>query len=203
MTDHASLRQHWHAVIDSPLNYVQPAHFAPCFADALSAEQLNALLAQPRYAGRLQKLLMQHFALAPLAQPPREADIPLLLMPAEQFPRVTLLCGATWHGNTLVREIRGAAVQTLKQTLGSDVFDYALAHRSQAGAVDLHLDVDQLLQAITRDGQACIGAWVRTLPEALQGWLRLRLDAQWLAADDFSASGIDLLRAIAAKEFSA
>lgn len=202
MTAPASLRQHWHAHIDQPLNYVQPEHFAPCFADALSTEQLDALLAQPRYGARLQALLMQHFDLAPLAQPPVEADLPLLLLPADGFSRLALLCGATWHGNTLAREIRGAAVQALKQQLGADVFEFALAHRVGAGAVDLHLDVEQLVQAIERDGQACIGAWAHTLPENLQGWLRLRLDPHWLAADDFPKPGITLLREIAAKEFT-
>jgi hypothetical protein len=201
MTAQPSLREQWQTVAAQPLSYVLPASLNQCFADSLSAEELNAVLAEPRYRTRLERLLVDHFKLPPLTQPRVEADIRIMLLAVEHLPRLALLCGATWHANVLAREIRGVAVQALKDQLGADVFEFALAHRDQAGAVDLLFDVEQLLQAIERDGNACVRAWLFSLPEDLQCWLRLRLDPAWLQFSDFPPQGIALIREIADKEF--
>ena len=202
MSTSPSLREQWQAVAAQPLDYVQPASVGECFANALSGEQLQAMLAQPRFRPRLHTLFTEHFQLRSLTPPRVEADMRILLLAPEQLPRLALLCGATWHANALAREIRGAAVQTLKARLGHDVFDLALANRDKAGAADLLFDVEPLLAAIERDGNACVRAWLHSLPEDLRSWLRLRLDASWLHAADFSSQGIALIRHIAAQEFS-
>lgn len=201
MTAQPSLPERWQTVAARPLSYVLPASLNQCFADALSTEQLNTLLTEPRYRTRLERLLLDHFELAPLTQPRVEADIRIMLLSAEHLPRLALLCGATWHANALAREIRGAAVQALKDQLGVDVFEFALAHRDKAGAMDLLFDVEQLLQAIERDGDACVRAWLCSLSDDLQRWLRLRLDSKWLQYSDFPPQGITLIRDIAAEEF--
>ena len=203
MTAQPSLQEQWRAVAAQPLSSVVTASLNQWFADALNTEQLNALLSEPRYRTRLERLLLDHFKLVPLTQPRVEADIRIMLLSAEHLPRLALLCGATWHANALAREIRGAAVQALKDKLGADVFEFALAHRDKAGAADLLFDVAQLQQAIERDGNACVRAWRCSLSDDLQRWLRLRLDPRWLQFSDFPPQGITLIREIAAKEFQA
>ncbi|WP_415845271.1 type III secretion protein [Stutzerimonas zhaodongensis] len=202
MTGQPKLVERWQAVAAQPLNYVQPERLNECFAHSLNAEQLNALLARSRFRTRVERLLSDHFKLVPLSQPRVEADLRIMLLAVEQLPRLALLCGATWHANALAREIRGTAVHALKNKLGSDVFEFALAHRNQAGAVGVHFEAEQLLEAIERDGEACVRAWLCSLPDDLHRWLRLRLDSRWLQFSDFPPEGITLIREIAAKEFA-
>lgn len=170
-------RERWQTLLGQPLNFIAEANLAQCFAGPLSVGQLQALRQLPRFEVRVLRLLLARFGLQPLSlvAEPAAADLPVLLLPPEAFPRLARLCGAIWHGATLRHEIRSDVVNELRRLLGSEVFAAALAHRQQAGAADLLRQPAQLLEAIDHDGARCVSAWLQAQPQSLSAWLRLRL----------------------------
>lgn len=170
--------QQWRELLEQPLEFVRAEHLAACFPEALSVEQLQAFRDAPRFQERSLKRVMSHFNLQPLAAVPEPdaQDLPVLLLAPETFKRLPRLCGAIWHGATLSREIRSDVVNQLRQLLGSEVFTAALANRPLAGAADLLRQPAELLDAIDRDGAACVTAWLHAQSPALQSWLRLRFE---------------------------
>ncbi|MGB3124685.1 MAG: type III secretion protein [Pseudomonas sp.] len=171
-----SLFERWQGLIAEPLQFVRGPSLGACFAEDLPEAVLHALQAQPRFHPRLEQLLVSHYQLAPLDQlvSPLAADLPVLLLSDAQFARLPRLCGAIWHASTLSREIRREVVNELREGLGAPVFSQALALRQLGGAADLLRDPAELIEAIDRDGQGCIAAWLHAQQADLQGWLRLR-----------------------------
>ena len=133
-------------------------------------------LALPRFRPRLEQLLVNHYQLVPIAHlvTPSAADLAVLLLSPAQFSRLPRLCGAIWHASTLSREIRREVVNELREGLGAEVFSQALAQRQLGGAADLLREPSELIEAIDRDGQGCVAAWLHAQHADLQGWLRLR-----------------------------
>jgi hypothetical protein len=171
-------RQAWQGMIEQPLAFVADRCVRECLPAELDDKQYRALRHAPRFNARLLQRLSGHFNLhtAALQTPPHDEDLPVLLLSAEQFQRLPRLCGAIWHSATLSREIRSHVVNQLRGALGIEVFAQALAHRSLAGAADLLRQPADLVQAIDRDGAACVLAWLQQQPAGLAAWLRLRLD---------------------------
>ncbi|SDU97076.1 type III secretion protein [Pseudomonas mucidolens] len=168
--------QQWQELIEQPLDFVGTHSLAACFADTLGSEQLGALRTQPRFQARLLRLLLSsHELQAPDRLPlPDAVDLPVLLLPPKAFQRLPRLCGAILHSTTLSREIRGDAVNQLRDLLGSDVFALALANRALGSSADLLRQPAELLETIDRDGARCIAAWLQAQPASLRPWLCLR-----------------------------
>jgi hypothetical protein len=171
-------RQAWQGMIEQPLAFVADRCVRECLPAELEDRHYRALRNAPRFNARLLQLLASRFDVptSALQTPPHDEDLPILLLSAEQFQRLPRLCGAIWHSATLSREIRSHAVNQLRGALGNEVFAQALAHRSLAGAADLLRQPADLVQAIDRDGAACVLAWLQQQPAELAAWLRLRLD---------------------------
>ena len=167
----------WRALAESPLAFVRESALQESFGRPVSAEQLAVLRQAPRFAPRLERRLIEHYRLRPLNQVPEpdEADFGVLSLPDEQFARLAILCGAVWHAATLSREIRGEVVSQYREMLGAQAMQLALRLRHLAGAADLLRTPAALLEAIERDGAACLRAWLATQPEPLRDWLELRL----------------------------
>jgi hypothetical protein len=176
MSDLSSQQQAWQTLIEHPLKFAAAEHLQACFPQGVSAEQLSALRKHPRFHDRLLRLLMNRFQLQALEQlaPPDERDLPVLLLAPELFATLPRRCGAVWHASTLSREIRGDVVSELRRLLGNDVFTLALANRALGGAADLLRQPAELVQAIDRDGAACVSAWLQAQPPGLRHWLHLR-----------------------------
>ncbi|MBT1261896.1 type III secretion protein [Pseudomonas pergaminensis] len=171
-----SLFERWQGLVAEPLQFVRGASLGGCFADELPEAVLQAMQGQPRFRQRLEQLLVSHYQLAPMDQliPPVAADLPVLLLSPAQFARLPRQCGAIWHASTLSREIRREVVNELREGLGAEVFVAALALRQLGGAADLLRDPAELVEAIDRDGQGCVAAWLHAQHADWQGWLRLR-----------------------------
>jgi hypothetical protein len=171
-------RQAWQDMIEQPLAFVADRCVRECLPAELDERHYRALRNAPRFNARLLQLLASRFDVptSALQTPPHDEDLPVLLLSAAQFQRLPRLCGAIWHSATLSREIRSHAVNQLRGALGNEVFAQALAHRSLAGAADLLRQPADLVQAIDRDGAACVLAWLQQQPAELAAWLRLRLD---------------------------
>lgn len=171
-----SLLERWQGLIAEPLQFVRGPSLGACFADELPDAVLQAMHGQPRFRQRLEQLLVSHYQLAPMDQlvTPLAADLSVLLLSPAQFARLPRLCGAIWHAATLSREIRREVVNELREGLGAEVFVSALALRQLGGAADLLRDPGELIEAIDRDGQGCVAAWLHAQHADWQGWLRLR-----------------------------
>lgn len=171
-----SLFERWQGLIAAPLQFVRAPSLGACFADDLPEDVLHAMQNQPRFRQRLEQLLVSHYQLAPLEYlvTPLAADLPVLLLSPAQFARLPRLCGAIWHASTLSREIRRDVVNELREGLGAEVFSQALALRQLGGAADLLREPAELIDAIDRDGQGCVAAWLHAQQADLQGWMRLR-----------------------------
>lgn len=167
----------WQTLAERPLAFVREAALLESFGRPVSTEQLIALRQTPRFAARLEQRLIEHHRLQPLDQVPApdEADLRVLSLNAEQFARLTTLCGAVWHAATLSREIRGEVVAQYRERLGASTLRLALGLRELAGAADLLRTPAGLFDAIERDGAACLNAWLFAQPESLRDWLVLRL----------------------------
>ncbi|WP_025855905.1 hypothetical protein [Pseudomonas sp. CHM02] len=171
-----SLFERWQGLVAEPLQFVRGSSLVGCFADDLPEAVLQAMQAQPRFRQRLEQLLVSHYQLAPMDQltTPVAADLPVLLLSPLQFAHLPRLCGAIWHASTLSREIRREVVNELREGLGAEVFVSALALRQLGGAADLLREPGELIEAIDRDGQGCVAAWLHAQHADWQGWLRLR-----------------------------
>jgi hypothetical protein len=166
----------WQRLAAHPLDFIRSESLLACFPSSTSAEKVDNLARLPRFGGRLLTLLMQHCDLTPLAAlpTPNDKDLAVLLITPGAFAHLPRLCGAVWHGVTLSREIRSEVLIPLRAALGADVYALALAQRHLAGAANLLLEPLALIEAIDRDGLACINAWLCEQPPTLQAWLRLR-----------------------------
>jgi hypothetical protein len=171
-----SLFERWQGLVAEPLQFVRGQSLGACFADELPQALLQAMQGQPRFRQRLEQLLVSQYQLAPMAQltTPMAADLAVLLLSPTQFARLPRLCGAIWHAPTLSREIRREVVNELREGLGAEVFVSALALRQLGGAADLLREPAELVDAIDRDGQGCVAAWLHAQHADWQGWLRLR-----------------------------
>ncbi|TLX58656.1 type III secretion protein [Stutzerimonas nosocomialis] len=176
-----------------PGAWLPAERLADCFGGALSPEQARELAGQPRFRPRMAQLLAEHFALASLEQALDGApeDLQALFLSPAARARLPRLCGAVLHGATLAREIRRERVTRLQQHLGSELFTFAVTHRALGRAASVLLDVESLVAAIDRDGDACVAAWLQTLEPAVQGWARLVLRAPaGRGPDEAKAAGI-------------
>ena len=171
-----SLFERWQGLVAEPLQFVRGQSLGACFADELPQALLQAMQGQPRFRQRLEQLLVSQYQLAPMAQltTPMAADLAVLLLSPTQFARLPRLCGAIWHAPTLSREIRREVVNELREGLGAEVFVSALALRQLGGAADLLREPVELVDAVDRDGQGCVAAWLHAQHADWQGWLRLR-----------------------------
>lgn len=189
----------WQALIAQPLQFVSRESIEACFSPPLPTQQVQHLLSTPRFAERLLRLLMLRRGLAPLASEsvPELRNLNVLRLAPQAFDRLPRLCGAVWHAATLSREIRSDVVVQLREALGSQVYAQALARRHLAGAADLLREPEALIEAIDRDGLACLNSWLHAQPLSLQGWLRLRLPG--IAEEQGRVStGADITREMAA-----
>jgi hypothetical protein len=172
----SSQEQAWQRLLEQPLDFVGVERLVACFPALVSPEQLGGLRKQQRFQSRLLQLLTSHFQLPALgfSAQPEPLDLPVLLLAPDTFKSLPRLCGAVWHSATLSREIRGDVVSELRRLLGNEVFTQALARRALGGAVDLLRQPAELLEAIDRDGAACVSAWLQAQPAELRSWLALR-----------------------------
>lgn len=168
--------QRWQRLIDQPLDFLGEQPLAAGFPESVGAARLAALRERPRFHSRLLRMVLDHHRLQdPSRLPsPDPDDLPVLLLPPNDFQRLPRLCGAILHGVTLSREIRGDVVSQWRELLGADAFAVALAHRALGGAADLLRTPVELIEAIDQDGARCLSTWLRTQPAQLRPWLHLR-----------------------------
>ena len=193
----------WQTLSEKPLLFVRWQALIDSLERPVGEVQLAALLDAPRFHRRLEARLLAHFRLQPLSSlpVPDDADLDLLLLSDAQLARLPRLCGVVWHAATLCREIRAEVVNEYRQALGTEAMKLAVSLRHLAGAADLLRTPAGLVQAIDRDGAACLGAWLSSRPDELRHWIGLRFDNA-LNAGSGNEPQVQLVRSVA-RELSA
>ncbi len=157
-----------------------PGRVAELLAPGLAPETATRLIQSPRLRFRAAALLAARLgdasrALAALE--PGERMLVLASDPAAAFARAASFAGAVWHAGrvralVLRDDVRGfeGAVQ-----FGAGARAMALRHPDLAPPAE---DTGEpLAGAVTRDGHACLAAWVDSLPEPIAARVRLWLPA--------------------------
>ncbi|MDX5376845.1 MAG: hypothetical protein LPK08_04890 [Halomonas sp.] len=165
----------WRSFVEAPARGVAFSWLQDCLGEIADDATLEALAHHPRFQRRLaQRLVDRHGLTPPEALPaPTEEDARLLALPAWAGTTLNLYCGVICHATAFVREIRAPRVMALKQRFGDAAFAAALANRELAVTTASDDDIELLAQAVKRDGQACVLAWLSQQPPELATWLRL------------------------------
>lgn len=126
-----------------------PARLASAFDPPLSPETAARLLADPRFADRIDALLGgAHDA------PARETLDALA-------PRA----GAVLFARSFLREIRGPVIADLTARFGPEALTDARTHADLAWDRPAPEDAGALAEAVEIAGAACLGAWIDSLPD--------------------------------------
>lgn len=143
-----------------------PARLAAFFDPPLPVDIASQLLSHPRFASRIAALLGARDT----------------IVDKSDLDELALRAGMIFHAPYFVREIRGPAVAELATRFGAEHIAEARLNADLGADFGAHRpspqDIEDLAQAIERDGSACIGAWIASLPEEERRLVAL----QW--ADD-------------------
>jgi len=167
----------WADIAATPLRFVHPSRIAASFKDVVALSAAGQLAASPRIAGRLERLVADHYGLPafPDQMAMDDGDLRLMLMTQDELQEFAWSAGAVYWAHVLSGEIRASAVAALKAIVGEAAFALALAHRDLAGDEPRPDDPEELRTLIQRDGDACLASWHASMPPALQAWLQLKL----------------------------
>lgn len=171
-------------------NSVHPDRVAACFRMDGSDGFAKKLMKEPRFSGRLEVLLRQHYRLAENDDGGEPVDRVLAASSLSELEALAFRAGVIFRARVFIQEIRGPVLAAFAERFGEEALDDARLHRDLAGERALIHDLDALENAIREEGRACLAAWIATLPEPLSKQLCLK----W--PDDASmpsASDLDIL----------
>ncbi len=154
-----------------------PAQLGAALGSALPDALLARLLASRRIEARLAALLARRRRLPAWSEAalPRPIMAAALLAAAEP-ERLAGLVGAVFHGRAIARVILASERRALAEALGPEAHALAVRHATLAAPAAEGVEtLADLLAAARQDGQACLAAWVETLPPVLAERLVWRL----------------------------
>lgn len=172
------LQPDWAEFAAQPLSAVHLSRLQACFEGlGLPLSTLQAMLEQPRFQSRLTRLLEQRHGLSPLDQltPPVAADVPASMLPAMDIDALSRACGVVYWARAFTGEIRAAQVLQLRERFGDALYQLALNSRELASDEPLPAGLEALDEAVSREGENCLHAWLNDQPRALGAWQRLKV----------------------------
>ena len=153
---------------------MHPDRIALCFR-TVGAEGLpDGLLSEPRFATRLAQIVTRHYDLADTGEAIEEADHALAMLSRNDLEKLASRAGVVLHARQFVQEIRGPVLATLTDRFGAVALDDVRHHADLATDKTRIDDLDALEAEISRDGMACLAAWIKSLPASLQRRVRLK-----------------------------
>lgn len=155
-------------------NSVHPERIAACFRAGGSGSFIQKLMQEPRFSGRLEALLRQHYGLSEGGDAGDPADQALAALSLSDFERLAFRAGIVFRARDFIQEIRGPVLAALAERFGEEALQDARLHHDLAGETSLMHDLDGLENAIRDEGQACLAAWIATLPEPFSRQLSLK-----------------------------
>lgn len=171
-------RPAWAEFAAQPLGSVHLSRLQACFDGLeLPPETLREMLEQPRLQARLTRLLERHYGLAPLEQlaPPKTADLSASMLPALDIGALSRACGVVYWARAFTQEIRATQVRQLREHFGEAHYQLALHARDLATDATPPSTLQALEEAVNRDGEHCLHAWLNDQPRALGAWQRLKV----------------------------
>lgn len=153
---------------------VHPQRVAACFGTGGSGGYVQKLMQEPRFAGRLEVLLRQHYRLAEADDGGEPVDRALAASSLSELEALAFRAGIIFRARVFIQEIRGPVQAAFAARFGEKALDDARLHRDLAGERALIHDLDALENAIRGEGRACLAAWIATLPEPLSKQLCLK-----------------------------
>lgn len=158
-----------------PIAQVHPAHLSACLP-RLSGATIRRLQQCRRLDGTLGELLATRnratFGPQPeiLAGPAR-----LALADCSEILRAATTMGAIWHAAAVRLCISSGAVAALVEGIGAEARGAALRHAALGVADPEPVTPWELAAAIADTADACLGAWLATLPAGVRGCVLLKL----------------------------
>ncbi|NKE74159.1 hypothetical protein [Ochrobactrum sp. MC-1LL] len=148
-------------------NSVHPDRVAACFRMDGSGGFAKKLMKEPRFAGRLEALLRQHYRLAETDDGGDPVDRALAAFSLSELVALAFRAGIIFRARVFIQEIRGPVLAAFAERFGEEALEDARLHHDLAGERTLIHDLDALEKAIRDEGRACLAAWIATLPEPL------------------------------------
>ncbi len=153
---------------------VHPQRVAACFGAGGSGSFVQKLMQEPRFAGRLEALLRQHYRLAENDDGGDPVDRALAALSLSELEALAFRAGIIFRARVFIQEIRGPVLAAFAARFGAEALEDARLHHDFAGERALIHDLDALENAIRDEGRACLAAWIGTLPEPLSKQLCLK-----------------------------
>ena len=175
---HTPTQPDWAEFAAHPLSAVHLSRLQACFEGlGLSPTTVQGMLEQPRLQSRLIRLLEQRHGLSPLDQltPPVAHDVPASMLPAMDIGALSRACGVVYWARAFTGEIRAAHVLQLRERFGDALYQLALNSRALASDEPPPADLETLEEAVSREGENCLHAWLNDQPRALGAWQRLKV----------------------------
>ncbi|WP_343315002.1 hypothetical protein AAIB41_15930 [Brucella sp. BE17] len=160
--------------MSSILDNVHPERIAACFRAEASGSLAKKLMKEPRFAGRLEALLHQHYQISDDGDADDTVDRMIAGLDLSELEALAFRAGIVYRARIFVQEIRGPILAAFAERFGEEALQDARLYHDLAGERLPILDLDALENAIREEGEACLGAWIRTLPEPLSKQLSLK-----------------------------
>ncbi|MBB4363002.1 hypothetical protein GGD65_004035 [Bradyrhizobium sp. CIR18] len=138
---------------------IHPGRFAGHLDGLLSAATVLQLQKTPRLQQRLVELLMG----SELVSNGTDWGRDVLL--GHDPRRAALLAGSIWHARSVLKLVSKHDVAILIENIGAEAHAFAIRHLSSAVATTSIDDPQKLASQIEHDGCACLGAWLKDVPE--------------------------------------
>lgn len=151
------------------MSTLHPARLAARFSPPLTEAVAGRLLAEPRFADRIEALFS--LDVAPSAS---EADGILISLCREPLEQLAARAGVVLHARRILQEIRGPVISDFVAHFGEPALVAARAH-ADLSADRQAPEEGAEFQVIADDGMACLAAWLSDLPPILH----MRVALSW------------------------
>lgn len=153
---------------------MHPDRIATCFRTVGADGLPEGLLGDARFSGRLAEIVMRHYDLDDAGETADDADRVLVALTRGHLEKLAVRAGVVLHARQFVQEIRGPVLAALGERFGPAALDDARRHADLAVDMARTDDLDQLDAEVTRDGTACLAAWIDALPVSVKRRVRLK-----------------------------
>ena len=161
---------------------VHPAHLGACLP-RLSDATIRRLQACRRLDGALGEMLAARGGAAAWIEPDLSGPARLALAGRDEIERAATVMGAIWHATPVRLCIGGDAVSLLVAEIGAEARAAALRHAALGVAAPEPMPPRELAAAVARSADACLDAWLATLPGGVRQGVLFKLPPRGPAAD--------------------
>ena len=134
---------------------------------------ISQMLAQPRFATRLSRMMLSRLDLA--LPPEISPDLRFAAITASEMGSAICAVGGIWHHHMVRQVIAKATLQSLIDAISLKAYHAALANADLAVTPTGIPAIANLVCSIQRIGRVCVDAWLETLDAPVAELVRLKL----------------------------